>query len=85
MVHLGGRKTSGAVVVTEFLRLVVDVPAPVMAVIDSIAAERGITRTGLVRQALGVIKTMHEASKEGLHTGVVRNRNKLDSVLIAPL
>ena len=70
---------------TEFARLAIDVPKPLMAVIDSIAGERGITRSGLVRQALGVIKTMHEASVDGHHIGIVRDRTKLDTLLIAPL
>ena len=70
---------------TEFTRLALDVPAPVMAIIDSIAGERGITRSGLVRQALGVIRMMHEASKDGHHIGVVRDKRKLDTILVAPL
>lgn len=70
---------------TEFTRIAVDVPTPVITIVDRIAGERGLTRSGLVRLALGIVQMMHDGSKEGLHTGMVRNRKHLQTLLVAPL
>lgn len=53
--------------------------------IDRIAKERGLARSGLVLQALGIMQTMHDAAKGGLYVGVTEHRDRLDTVLVAPL
>jgi hypothetical protein len=67
------------------IRLVTEVPSHIAAIVDQIAVERGLSRSGLVRQALGVIQAMHEGAKHGLHTGMTRDREKLDTLLVGPL
>jgi hypothetical protein len=70
---------------TEFTRIAVDVPVSTATIVDRIAAERGVTRTGIVRHALSILHATHEATKDGLHAGLVRDKSKLDTVLIAPI
>lgn len=53
--------------------------------IDRIARERGLPRSGLVLQALGIMHTIHDAAKGGLYVGVTEHRERLDTVLISPL
>lgn len=53
--------------------------------IDRIAGERNVQRTGLVLQALGLLHVAHDASKKGYHLGLTKDREKLDTELIAPL
>lgn len=83
--HLYAQNSYVGLKVIESTRLAVDVPLHVATIVDRIAAERGLTRSGLVRQALGVIQAMHEGAKEGLHTGMTRDREKLDTLLVGPL
>lgn len=66
-------------------RLTFEFPTHALNIFDEVAEERGVTRTALLRQGMGVIRAMHEASKDGLHTGFVRDRRKLDQVLVSPL
>lgn len=70
---------------TAFTRIAIDVPTPVATIVDRIAAERGVTRTGIVRHALSLLSAMHEGTKDGLHAGLVHDKRKLDTLLVAPL
>lgn len=69
----------------QLTRITVEVPASLASVIDQIALERGSTRANLLRNALGIIKAMHEGAKEGLYAGLVRDKRKLDTLLVGPL
>lgn len=65
-------------------RLTFELPDHILPVIDKIAAERGITRSAVLRQGLGLVKETHEAAKLGLHTGFARDRRQLDTLLVTP-
>jgi len=66
-------------------RVVIDLPDPAASVLDRLAEERNLTRPGVVRQALGILQAMHDGAKEGYLTGLTKDREKLDTVLVAPL
>jgi hypothetical protein len=67
-------------------RITIDMPTTlVLSVIDRLAEERGLTRSALCRQGLGVLQAIHDAGKEGMHVGLVRDKRRLDTLLIAPL
>ena len=66
-------------------RVVIDLPDPCAVVMDRLACERGLSRPALVRQAIGVLQAMHDGAKDGYLTGLSRNRENLDTVLVAPL
>ena len=69
----------------DYIRVVIDLPRPIGAVIDRLAEERGLTRPGVVRQALGVLQVMHDGAKDGYMTGLTQDRSKLDTLIVAPL
>lgn len=69
----------------DITRIPFEFPTHLVPIIDRIANERGLTRSGLIRVGLGLVQATHEASKDGLHTGIVRDREKLDTLLISPL
>jgi hypothetical protein len=69
----------------EYTRIVLDLPPPIVAVVDRLANERGITRPGLVRVAIGVLQAMQDGAKEGYLTGLTKDRAKLDTLLIGPI
>lgn len=62
-----------------------DVTEATEATIKRLARERNTTTTGLVMQALGIIQVAHDSAKEGYYHGLTKDREKLDTVLIAPL
>ena len=70
---------------TVFTRIAVDVPVTTATIVDRIAAERGVTRTSIVRHALSLLHATHEGAKDGLHAGLVQDKRKLDTLLVAPL
>jgi hypothetical protein len=69
----------------EITRLTFEIPTHILPAVDRVAAERGVSRTTLLRQGLGVIQTMHEAAKDGFHAGLVRDKRKLDTLLVSPI
>ena len=68
-----------------FVRVNLDLPPTAAATLARIAQERGVKRTVLLRQALGAFQVMHDASREGLLVGTSRNRQHLETVIVAPL
>lgn len=66
-------------------RIAVDVPVSTAAIVDRIAADRGVTRTSIVRHAISLLHATHEGAKDGLHAGLVHDKSKLDTLLVAPL
>lgn len=53
--------------------------------IKRLARERNLPRSSLVLQALGMLQVSHDGAKDGYLTGLSRDRDKLDTVLVAPL
>ena len=66
-------------------RVNLHLPPNAIAVLDRLATERCLTRTATVRQALGVLQVCHDATRDGLLVGTSADREKLNTVLIAPL
>ena len=66
-------------------RVNLHLPPEIAAIMDRLAEERGLTRTSLVRQALGVMQVCHDAGKDGLLVGTCRNREHLETVIASPL
>lgn len=60
-------------------------PSSVIAVADRLAAEQGLSRKALFVRALGVLQALHEGSRDGMHVGLSRDREKLDTILIWPI
>ena len=67
------------------VRVNLDIPQEAAVVLDRLADERGLTRTALVRQAIGVLQAMHDGAKAGQYTGLTSRREDLETLLIAPL
>jgi hypothetical protein len=38
-----------------------------------------------MRQAIGMLQVLHDASREGLLVGTCRNREALETILVAPV
>ena len=53
--------------------------------IERMAKERAVPKTTLVLQALGILHAVHEGVKDGYHAGLVKDRSKLDTLLVLPL
>ncbi len=66
-------------------RLNLRLPPEIADVMDRLADERGLTHTAVVRQALGVLQAMHDGAKQGHYTGLTKNREDLEILLVAPL
>ena len=52
--------------------------------IRALAKERDQTVTGLMREALGVMQTAHEGTRDGRYLGLTRHRENLETVLVLP-
>lgn len=60
--------------------------APVVdAVLTTMARERNMSKPALVREALGILQTLRLHTAAGYTAGLVKDREKLDIVLAAPL
>ena len=63
----------------------VDIAPAVDRVLTRMAKERDMTKPAVVREALGVLQTIRDYTAEGYTAGLVKDREKLDVVLGAPL
>jgi predicted transcriptional regulator len=66
-------------------RLNMRLPIEVRTTVDRIAGERGLTRTAVMRQALGLFQAAHDGAKQGHYIGLTKNPENLDTLLVAPL
>ena len=71
--------------VKDITRITIDLPRSIAGAVDRLAAERGLTRAALCRQGFGVLQVMHDGAKDGLYTGLTRDREKLDTVIVGPI
>jgi hypothetical protein len=67
------------------IRINLHLPLAAEAVIKRLCEERGVARTTLVRQALGMLQVAHDAAAQGHYVGTTRVREHLDQVIVAPL
>ncbi len=64
-------------------RVSVYLPLAAHEVCNRLAKERGLTKSGVMRQALGILQAAHDAAKEGYHVGIAESRENLRTILIA--
>ena len=69
----------------EIVRVNLHLSPASAGVMDRLATERGLTRAALIRQALGVMQAMHDATREGLLVGATPHRENLQTVFVSPL
>ena len=67
------------------IRIHMDIPPEAAVVLDRLAKERGLTRAAVIRQAVGVLQAMHDGAKDGYLTGLTKDRQAMDTLLVAPL
>lgn len=63
-------------------RLNLEISAELYADIERLAEEHGCSKGTVFRVALALYKVCDEAKKSGLHIGLARDREKLDTVLV---
>jgi hypothetical protein len=68
-----------------YVRVQIDFSPDVAAVLDCVRRDEGLTRTAVLRKALGVYHTMRQETKAGHYVGVATDRGALDGVLLTPL
>lgn len=66
-------------------RINLRLPPEITEIMTRLAAERGLSHTAVVRQALGVLQAMHDGAKEGCYTGLTKRRENLETLLVTPL
>jgi hypothetical protein len=62
-----------------------NLPPEAASVLRRLADERGLTRSAVIRQALGCLQIMHDAGQRGHYTGTTRCREALDVVIVGPV
>jgi Ribbon-helix-helix protein, copG family len=67
------------------VRINLDLPKASGATLDRLCEERSLSRAALLRQALGVMQVFHDATREGRYVGTTKDREALDTVIVAPL
>ena len=53
-------------------------------VVSRLARERNLSHTAVFRQALGGLQAIHDATADGCYVGTVRDRERLDTLIVAP-
>jgi predicted transcriptional regulator len=66
----------------EKVRLSLQVSDELNEALDVIAQESGTTKSDVLRRAVVLLKSAHEARKEGFRVGFSRDANKLDREVI---
>ena len=66
-------------------RLTVTLPPLALHRVRSIAAERDISDNDVVRMAIGLLDVAERARADGHYVGTARDRESLDTLIVAPL
>lgn len=66
-------------------RVHIDLPPDIAAVMAEMADRRGVSRTTLVRIALGVLQAADKGAERGMSLILTKQREDDDRVLVAPL
>jgi metal-responsive CopG/Arc/MetJ family transcriptional regulator len=67
---------------TTKVRLNLQLSQSLNATLDEIAESNGTTRAEVIRVAFALLKLAHDAKHDGMHLGLARDANKLDSEFI---
>ena len=60
-------------------------PQTVAERVSAIAEDRDISANDVVRMAIGVLDTFERARADGHYVGTARDRESLDTLIVAPL
>lgn len=52
---------------------------------DRLAYERGLSKSGVLRLALGMLRIAHDAEREGRHVGIASDPAKLETLILTPV
>ena len=69
----------------ESARLTVYLPHAALARTDEMAEEHGLTRSAVIRRALGIMQAVDEARAFGRYVGTTRDREALETVIVTPI
>lgn len=53
--------------------------------LDQLSASHGLTRSALIRRALGIMAAVDEARSYGRYVGSTRDREALETVIVPPV
>lgn len=66
----------------ETARINLNISAKLHTELEQMADEQGVSRTELIRRALGLMKVAHQARKNGKFVGIADKAAKLDTVIV---
>ena len=69
----------------EKIRMNLQVSTEINDVLEQIAGDTGSNRSDVIRQAIALMKTAHEAKRKGKHIGIVSDPAKLDTEIVGLL
>ena len=70
---------------TDKVRLSLQVSQELNQTLEEIADSTGTNRTDVIRQALALMKVAHTAKRDGRHLGIVSDAKKLDTEIVGLL
>lgn len=68
----------------ESERINVYLAPAVAARMKQMAETEGVSYAAIMREALGVLQVMRDATRDGLYVGTTRNRAALETLIVAP-
>jgi len=54
-------------------------------VLDRLGTEHGLTRSAIIRRALGIMQAVDDARKFGRYVGTTMDRECLETVIVTPI
>ena len=69
----------------ESVRVALYLPMSAEQVARDIARKNGISRNAVFRRALGLLQAFEAAADQGHYVGTTRDREQLDTVIVAPV
>ena len=70
---------------SDSVQLNVRVPSSVAVIVGALSADLGISKSAVLRRALGVLQAFEEARAAGHYVGTTRVREHLDTVIVGPV
>jgi hypothetical protein len=67
------------------VRINLHLPETAAQTVRRLCEERKVSRATLIRQALGVLQVVHDATREGYYVGTTLDREQLATVIIPSL
>lgn len=67
------------------IRINLHLPASAGVLVERLCRECNLSRTAMIRQALGVFEVVHEARKRGHYVGIADDFEKLHTILLTSI